>query len=282
MRTGIVLEGGALRGIFTAGVLDYLMENNLRTDYAVGVSAGGGNAMAYKSNQPGRTKNVILRPKEELFNKAGELIKTGNVLNLDKMYDTDPYSEDYFFDFDTYYKSDMEVEYVVTCCESGQAEYLSEDRYNKRLTDMVKASCSVPVLCRPVEVDGKHYLDGSIADSIPVVRAFEKGCDRVIVVLTKSSAGKPTNYTKYRTIIERMYKGYPAFICACFERVSMYEAQVDILNSFVNEGRVLVIQPEMEDMSKFESDKNIIMAHYNHGVEIAEREFQRIVRFLGK
>ena len=98
MRTGIVLEGGALRGIFTAGVLDYLMENNLRTDYAVGVSAGGGNAMAYKSNQPGRTKNVILRPKEELFNKAGELIKTGNVLNLDKMYDTDPYSEDYFFD----------------------------------------------------------------------------------------------------------------------------------------------------------------------------------------
>lgn len=278
----MVLEGGALRGIFTAGFLDYLMGENLRTDYTVGVSAGGGCAMGYKSNQPERTKNVILRPKEDLFCGAGQLIKTKNVLNLDKMYDTDPYTSEYFFDFNTYYADKMDAEYVVTCCESGEAEYMSENKNNKRLTDIVKASCSVPVLCRPVEIDGKHYLDGSIADSIPVVRAFESGCDRVVVVLTKSGSSGPTNYEKYRTIINRLYKDYPLFVQACCNRLRMYEAQTDLLAHFAMEGRVMIVRPEMEDMPKFESDKNIILAHYLHGKEIAQRNIDEIARFLKK
>ena len=222
MKTGLILEGGAVRGIFTAGVLDRLMENGIYYPYVVGVSAGGGNAMSYVSRQIGRTARQINAPKSESYFGLKQFIEVHKIINLDKMAFEYPYKQ-FPFDFDTYFKSGIDVEYACTCCETGKAEFFSETSNEQRLLTVVKATCSVPMLCDPVEMGGKHYLDGSIADSIPIEHALEMGCDKVVIVLTKpDSSVAPTNYAKFRKVINHMYKDYPNFVEACMERVENY------------------------------------------------------------
>ena len=183
MKTGLILEGGAVRGIFTAGVLDRLMEEGINFPYVIGVSAGGGNAMSYVSCQVGRTCRMINAPRNESYYGFRQFLGSGKIINLDKMAYEYPYKQ-FPFDFDTYYNSGIETEYVCTCLETGEAEYFSEYEDNERLLTIAKATCSVPMLCAPVELDGKHYLDGSIADSIPIEHALEMGCDKLVIILT--------------------------------------------------------------------------------------------------
>ena len=206
MKTGLILEGGAVRGIFTAGVLDRLMENGIYYPYVCGVSAGGGNAMSYVSRQIGRTARQINAPKSESYFGFKQFVEVHKIINLDKMAFEYPYKQ-FPFDFDTYFKSGIDVEYACTCCETGKAEFFSESSDEQKLLTIVKATCSVPMLCDPVEINGKHYLDGSIADSIPIQHALDMGCDRVVIVMTKPDANvPPTNYAKFRQVISHMYK----------------------------------------------------------------------------
>ena len=132
MKTGLILEGGAVRGIFTAGVLDRLMENGIYYPYVVGVSAGGGNAMSYVSRQIGRTARQINAPKSESYFGLKQFIEVHKIINLDKMAFEYPYKQ-FPFDFDTYFKSGIDVEYACTCCETGKAEFFSETSDEQRL-----------------------------------------------------------------------------------------------------------------------------------------------------
>ena len=168
MKTGLVLEGGGCRGVFTSGVLDLFQERGLWFDYCVGVSAGAGNAMNYKSCQPGRALALSAGEDSPVYYGFSQARKSGKLLDLDLVYNRLSFEPPYPFDFARYYENPMACEYVVTCCETGQAVYLEETVYRKRLVDIVKASCSMPGLCAPVEIDGAHYLDGGIADPMPV------------------------------------------------------------------------------------------------------------------
>ena len=123
--------------------------------------------------------------------------KSKKMLDLDRMVMEFSHKQ-YPFDFEKFVASPSEVELVVTNCETGKAEYIAKTEDEKRMLTAVKASCSVPVLCNPVELDGFHYMDGSLADSIPVKRAFEVGCDRVVCILTRKPEEAPTNYGKIR------------------------------------------------------------------------------------
>ena len=277
MKTGLILEGGAVRGIFTAGVLDRLMENGIYFPYVVGVSAGGGNAMSYVSRQIGRTARQINAPKSESYFGLKQFVEVHKIINLDKMAFEYPYKQ-FPFDFETYFSSDIDVEYACTCCETGKAEFFSEKSDEQRLMTIVKATCSVPMLCDPVEIEGKHYLDGSIADSIPIEHAFEMGCDKVVIVLTKpDSSVAPTNYSKFKKVITHMYKNYPEFVEACMTRVERYQQTVSLMERLQAEGKAFIIRPQIPTISKFEQDSRKIMELYRHGYTLMDKRLIELV-----
>ena len=279
MKTGLILEGGAVRGIFTAGVLDRLMENGIYYPYVVGVSAGGGNAMSYVSRQIGRTARQINAPKSESYFGFRQFVEVHKIINLDKMAFEYPYKQ-FPFDFDTYFGSDIDVEYACTCCETGKAEFFSEKSDQQRLLTIVKATCSVPMLCDPVEIAGKHYLDGSIADSIPIEHALEMGCDKVVIVLTKpDSSVPPTNYSRFKKVISRMYKNYPEFVEACMTRVERYWKTVELMDRLQAEGKAFVIRPQIPTISKFEQDSSKIMELYRHGYTLMDKRLMELVEW---
>ena len=279
MKTGLILEGGAVRGIFTAGVLDRLMEEGINFPYVIGVSAGGGNAMSYVSCQVGRTCRMINVPRNESYYGFRQFLGSGKIINLDKMAYEYPYKQ-FPFDFDTYYNSGIETEYVCTCLETGEAEYFSEYEDNERLLTIAKATCSVPMLCAPVELDGKHYLDGSIADSIPIEHALEMGCDKLVIILTKpGSATPPTDYAKYKKVINSMYKKYPNFVEACMTRVERYKETVALMNKLEEEGRAFVFRPSLPAISKFEKNSDKIMESYHDGYSQADEKILDLVEW---
>ncbi len=281
MKTGLILEGGAVRGIFTAGVLDRLLEDDVLFPYVIGVSAGGGNAMSYVSRQKGRTCRMINVPRNESYYGFKQFLGSGKLINLDKMAFEYPYKQ-FPFDFDTYFNSDIKTEYVCTCMETGKAEYLSENENSGRLLTIIKATCSVPMLCSPVMIDGKHYLDGSIADSIPIEHALEMGCDRLVIILTKpGKAVPPTDYGKFRKVIHRMYKQYPEFEEACMTRVKRYSRTIELMEHLESEGRIITIRPTLPPISKFEKDSEKIMESYRDGYTQADERVDEIMEFIG-
>lgn len=194
-RAGLVLEGGANRGVFTAGVLDYLMEKEFYFPYVVGTSAGACNASGYVARQPGRMKQCnIVTEKEYRYVTVKNTLKTHTLLDMDMMFNR--YAEEIFpFDFETFFKSDMQCEMVVTNCITGKAEYLSEHSNKGRLMDICRASSSMPLITKIVTVDGKPYLDGGIADSVPIIHSLKTGHSRNVIVLTRNEG-----YRKKQTV----------------------------------------------------------------------------------
>ena len=191
MKKGLILEGGAMRGMFTAGVIDVMMENRILFDGAVGVSAGAAFGCNYKSGQIGR----VIRYNTKYCNDPRycgirSLIRTGNLYNTDFCYGEVPLKQD-VFDFDAYKNNPMAFYVVCTDIETGKAVYRKYDGMEDHGFDWIRASASMPLVSQIVEIDGQKLLDGGIADSIPV-RFFERiGYDRNIVVLTQ-----PADYQK--------------------------------------------------------------------------------------
>ena len=280
VKTGIVLEGGAFRGLFTAGVLDCFMENQIQFDYIVGVSAGAGNALNFISGQKGRTKWTITADGENAYYGVKQMRKSKKMLDLDRMVMEFSHNQ-YPFDFAQYVKADVEAEIVVTNCETGEAEYIPKQDDEKLILTAAKASCSVPILCEPVEINGYHYMDGSLADSIPVKRAVDVGCDRVIAVLTRKPDETPTNYARMGVIMRAYKKKYPAFYDTLMRRTEMYREQLDLIDRLVQEGRLLILRPSVDSISKFEQDKTKQEEFYQHGVEVATQSLPAIREFIG-
>lgn len=280
MKTGLVLEGGALRGLFTAGALDYLLDKQVTFDYIAGVSAGAGNMMNFLSGQRGRTKNIISPGKKDAYYGLKQLVKTGSYLNLEKMvfefsYKTFPY------DFKVHQDTTVEHEIVVVNCDTAQAEYIDGKGEDRHTLTAVKASCSVPILSLPVELDGHDYMDGSLVDSIPYNRAFEKGCDKVVIIMTKTGNETPTDYNKYRFFINLAYhKRYPAFAEALLKRADVYQRQKEEMERLSAEGKIFIIRPEMPCISKFETREDKREEFYRHGFLRMEAEYDNLCKFL--
>ena len=279
MKTGIVLEGGAFRGLFTAGVLDCFMENNIQFDYVVGVSAGAGNALNYVSGQKGRTKWTITADGENAYYGVKQMRKSKKMLDLDRMVMEFSHNQ-YPFDFEQFMKAKAETDIVVTNCETGEAEYIAKQDDEKLVLTVAKASCSVPILCEPVEINGYHYMDGSLADSIPVKRAMDVGCDRVVAVLTRKPDETPTNYAKMGVIMRAYKKKYPAFYETLMRRTEMYNEQLALIERLEQEGTLLILRPSVDSISKFEQDKIKQEEFYQHGIDVATQSLATIREFI--
>ena len=277
----MVLEGGSVRGVFTAGVLDYLMEQNFYSRYVVGVSAGACNAADYVSRQIRRTKDCFIpASKEHQYLHPQNILRHKPVYDMDLTFERLP-REVYPFDFDTYRTNQMECEMVVTNVHTGQAEYLDERKDQDRFLKICRASSSLALLSDMVELDGTLYMDGGYSDSIPYERAREKGFHKMIVVLTKNRGyvKKPVGSAK-KALFRKEYGKYKQFYDAIVNRVEVYNQSLRRLEELEEAGEVFVLRPQIPLISKVERNKQKLEAFYKHGHYLTRKQYDAMQAYL--
>lgn len=280
----IVLEGGATRGVFTSGVLDYLMEQDCYMSHVIGVSAGSCNAVDYLSKQPGRTRDCMIpsRKGEGYYYGVRKFVKEKSLMNMDKIFKTYPYKT-FPFDFDTYFHSEMTCDIVVTNCLTGEAKYLDERKDGERLMRICRASCSMPLITPIVNVDGVPYLDGGLADSIPIGRALEMGNKKVVVVLTRNAGYRKKMISKgVARLYRKAYQSYPRLVHTVLTRSFHYNKAMNQIERMEREGKIFVIRPQVKPVSRLERNAAELNAFYRHGYELMEREYERLTDYLKK
>ena len=278
----LVLEGGATRGVFTSGVLDYLMEKDLYMSHVIGVSAGSCNGVDYVSKQIGRTKECMIYDDDEFDYYFGvrKFVKEKSVLNMDLIFDRFP-NEIYPFDYDTYFQSEIKTEWVVTNCETGKPEYMDDKKEKEKLMKICRASCSMPLLSPIVKIDGTPYLDGGLADSIPLKRAITYGNKKIVIISTKDRGYRKKLVTRaQRKIYERAYKKYPNLVKTIMYRPFHYNAVISHIEKLEDEGKVFVIRPEIPLISRLERDTAKLTKFYEHGYEQGEKYFEDLQNYL--
>lgn len=274
-RTGLVLEGGGMRGIFTIGVLDNFMDRGIKFPYIIGVSAGACNALSYISGQRGRAKytNTELLAERKYIGFKYLLTKR-NIMDFDLLFHELP-EKIYPYDYDALARSSERFEVVTTSCTTGKACYLQEKNDPKRVIDLVKASSSLPFVCPISYVDGEPMLDGGIADSIPIERALSQGFDNNLVVLTRNIGyRKPLKPTKVPFFF---YRKYPNAKKAIRLRNSIYNKEIELVEQMEKEGSVAVLRPiKLIEVGRMERNTDKILALYNEGYNLAAQiEFEK-------
>ena len=283
IRAALVLEGGAMRSIFTAGVLDYLMEQECYLSYVVGVSAGSSNAADYVSRQIGRTRDCMaVRDKDKQYIHTNPLkfLRSGEIFDMDMLYNRYP-NELFPFDYETYFHSKIACELVLTNCLTGRAEYLDDREDGKRLLSLIAGSSSIPMLSRMVEVDGKPYLDGGLADSIPVRHAMEKGYQKLVVVLTREKGYRKKEKSAVHGLVKLYYRKYPELVKTIISRGHVYNRTMELVEKWEAEGKIFVIRPEIPPVSRTEKDCGKLLAFYRHGYDLMQERFSALREYLG-
>ncbi len=280
MKIGLVLEGGAMRGMYTAGVLDVLMENNIEADNIIGVSAGVLFGVNYLSKQKGRAirynKKFI---KDKRYMGMYPLLKTGNIVDKDFTFYEIPYKLD-VFDDETFKSSKAEFYATVTNVETGEAEYLKLDSVLEQM-EILRATSAMPYVSNFVEYKGKMYLDGAIADSIPVDKCKEMGCDKIIVVLTRTiDYRKSDAESKFASM---KYNEHPNLVKAIEKRHEMYNNTVEKIIDLENKKEIFVIRPSRNlHIKRIEKDVDKLQEMYDLGVEDTQNKMEELKEYLAK
>ena len=282
-KVGMILEGGGQRGIFTSGVLDYLMEKKLEVPYVIGVSAGACNAVDYVSGQILRTKECMLDAQldYELYG-VKTMVKTKYFMNMDLIFDQFP-NHDYPFDFKAYVKSPTRCLLTVTNCLTGRAEFIEEYKDRERMMAACRASSSLPFASPMVEVDGVPMMDGGIAYSVPIKKAIADGFDHNIVILTRRKGyyKKEGNSSTVR-LAKLYYHRYPNLAKALMQRGHAYNREMDLIDQLEKQGKVFVIRPEMPCVSRTERDLEKLEDFYWHGYEEAEKNYAKLKEWISQ
>ncbi len=266
--SGLILEGGGMRGVFTCGVLDNLMDRGIRFPYTIGVSAGACNGLSYMSSQRGRGKfsNIDLLEKYRYIGVKQLLLK-GNIMDFDLLFHKFP-EEIIPYDYEKLAQCEERFEMVTTDCHTGQACYYDEKRDPARIIDIVKASSSLPFVSPISYVDGRPMLDGGIADSIPLLRARELGFTNNVVVLTRNKGyrkpQKPTSVPPF------FYRKYPQLRDAIRHRNTLYNEQIDRVEHLEEQGELVVIRPlQPITVDRMERNTQKLLDLYNEGYQCA-------------
>lgn len=275
MKTGLVLEGGAMRGMFTAGVLDVFIEHDIKVDGIIGVSAGALFGVNYLSKQPGRVLRYNKKyASDKRYMGMYSLIKTGDIVNKDFAYYTVAKSLD-IFDNETFMASKIPYYVVTTNMETGRAEYMQIKNVFADM-EILRASASMPFVSRPVILNGKKYLDGGVADSIPYQKFLEMGYERLIVVLTRD-----LNYVKKpmsKKLISLYYHDYPKFKEQLINRHENYNQSIETLKQLEKSGKVILIRPSQPiEIGRMEKNPEMLQKVYDFGKKDA-KEF--VEKFL--
>lgn len=282
MKKGLVLEGGAMRGLFSAGVIDVLMENNLLPDGVIGVSAGAAFGCNIKSKQPGR----VIRYNKKLahdwrYASFRSLLTTGDYFGGEYAYHYMPRHLDYF-DVETFNNNPMEFWAVCTNVGTGKAVYKRLMEVDNNCLEYIRASASMPIAARIVIVEGKKLLDGGIADSIPLRFFQEQGYDRNLVVLTQ-----PANYVKepnkLMPLMRLWLRRHPRIIRALEQRHIMYNNQLEYVRQEEKKSNTLVLRPEAAlTIGHLSHNPDDMQATYEHGRKVATKHLEEIKAFFSE
>lgn len=281
MKVGLVLEGGGMRGVYTAGVLDALINQNYCADYLIGVSAGCTNGASYISWQKERgMRTNINYIDDKRYLSFSSYLKTGSLFGMDFLFYDIPEKLDPF-DYDSCFKSKCDYRVGVTNIETGKEEYFGKEALKKEDRNIVlRASVSLPIASPIVEIKGKKYLDGGIGDPIPIRRAFEEGCDKVIVVLTRDR-GYKKGVSKGKLFFKLMYRKYPKLIELLCNRHERYNETLEYIQKMEKEGKAFVVAPEKPiEIDKFEKNKNKLFEVYKLGLADGTKVFEKYKEFL--
>ena len=282
MRKGLVLEGGALRGLFTAGVMDVMMEQGITFDGLVGVSAGAAFGCNYKSRQPGRVIRYNKRfAKDWRYCSVKSLLKTGDMFGADFDYHVVPDELD-VFDGETFDANPMAFYAVCTDMYTGQPVYKLLMKHGKDFNEWIRASSSMPLAARVVDIDDREYLDGGISDSIPLKFFEESGYDRNVVVLTQTE-GYVKKPNRLMPLIRLSLRAYPEFVETAAKRHVMYNAELEYVRKREAEGKAFVIRPAQKLPIKHTCHNPETMQQvYDEGRKTMEARMAELKAFLSK
>ena len=281
---GLTLEGGASRTVYSCGILDALLENDIMADRILGVSAGAAFGVSYASRQHGRN-----------FRLATEFMPTPEYMGIKHL--IDPRNRSYYnleYDYDTIPNKLLPYDYkalseykgvfyaVATDVKTGRAEYLTVDADDRKWVKL-RATCALPMLFPEIEIDGKRYLDGGISDSIPYKKAIELGCDKNIVILTRPRDYRKGTDSMTKLCIKHYGKKYPEFAEKIRTRAERYNRCVDEIMELSRQGKIFVFTPKTTfGVNRIEGDERKLRALYEHGYRHAQWAMDKLKAYLDK
>lgn len=279
MKRGLVLEGGAMRGLWTAGITDVMMEHDVWPDGLIGVSAGAAFGCNYKSRQIGRAIRYNTRfAKDPRYSGVRSLLLSGDYFNAEFGYHIVPKQYD-IFDDDAFEQNPMEFIVVCTDVETGKAVYQPLTKADYDTYEWIRASASMPLASKVVELQGRKLLDGGVSDSIPLEYFESIGYDRNIVILTQP-AGYQKGHNRLMPLMRLFLRKYPAMLIAMDERHVMYNNQLDFVTQAEKEGRCLVIRPDEKiPIGHISHDPDQMRHVYQLGRNVGERYIKKIIEY---
>lgn len=278
MKTGVIDVGGGLRGIYAAGVLDYCMKQGIRFDLGIGISAGSANLVSFAAGQRGRNYQFFTEYafRKQYMSFRNFLFKRSFV-DMDYVYGTLSHTDgENPIDYPALRDNPMDLWVVATDAVTGRAKYFHKGDLRQDDYGILKASSSIPFVCRPYTVQGTPYFDGALGDPVPVQKAFELGCDRVVLILTKPES-EIRHSGKDEKIAALIRKKYPAAAEGLCRRAALYNEGVALAQKYAGQGRVLIIAPDDTcGADTLKRDKEALKRLYKKG----SHDAHRIVRFL--
>ena len=277
---GLVLEGGAFRSVFSAGVLDFFLEQDFHFPNIVTLSAGAYAALNYVSRQPRRLIDTNIEPlKKKRYLGLGIFIRTGSLFDMDFLFNRMP-NELVPFDYETFFASEQRLVMHATNCRTGKAVYYDDYRDDKRLMDICRASNSMPFITPVIEIDGEPMLDGGMYDAIPVEKALADGCEKIVVVFTRTKEYRKKSRWFYNFMISLVYRRYPEFVKVVRQRPARYNETLALIDELEAQGKAYIIRPGQRPVHNHESNPDKLLKFYQHGYQTAQEKFQEIKDFL--
>lgn len=281
-KTGIILEGGAMRSIFTAGIMDFFLEKNIDIPNVLAVSAGAYAGMNYVSGQKGRILDSVVKPMEtEKLLGPGVFMKTGEFFNMELLFNKIPK----FvcpFDFEAFKRSGKRFITSAIDCITGNAVYYEDFDNVDDFLNICRVANSLPLLAKVGEIDGKPMMDGGMCDAIPLSKALEEGWEKIVVVFTREASYRksPKGDIYNSKLVKWIYRKYPGLLKAIDERPKKYNNSIEELLKLESEGKAFVFRPEDIILSNNESNPDVLREYYAAGYNQADKRFNDFVDFM--
>lgn len=277
---GMVLEGGTFRPIFSSGVMDALVDYGVEVPYMIGVSAGITDGFSYVSKQVRRNYDILINHRfDKKYIGKRNFLTDHSLFGIEYVYETIP-NELYPFDWDTFYKSKTEIRVGVTNAQTGKSEYLDGKELDKQCT-MLKATCAIPFVFPSIEINHNDYYDGGLCDPIPVKKALEDGCNKLLIVLTRPKEYHKELSTSNKVAAKFLKNKYPNLVDPLLQRHILYNETVKYCEELEKEGKALILRPTQEvQIESLEKDMDKIKAVYHFGYNLAVKHMSEIKSML--
>lgn len=281
MKIQLILEGGGMRGAYTSGVLDCFLDHDIHFESIIGVSAGAANAIGYISREKERSINTLLNySSDKRYLSYRGLVKNGSIFGMDFIFKEIPQSL-MPFDYETFNRSGVHFEVVTTNCVTGNAHYHQITNLNDQV-DYVIASCSLPVVSQIVKVDDLEFLDGGIADPLPIKYSLSQGYDFQVVVLTRNR-GYRKKKNRLSKLMRLQYYKYPHLIDTIANRHLVYNESLEIIENLEKADRAIIIAPSKKiEINRIEKDREKLAKLYEMGYKDAKEKIDKIKIYLTK